>query len=940
MQPPSTDRPATRRKRYVPAVGPRLKKLLFVVFGLFALLGVNSVYLSGITVLEAVTGRVYQNWFYLYMFLTHLVLGIAIILPVVVFGLAHMRNARTRKNRRAVRVGYALFTVALLLLVSGVVLTRLEGVIDVRDPTTRSIAYWVHVIAPLAAVWLFILHRLAGKRIRWRVGFSWAAAAGVFAIAMLVLQAQDPRKWNVVGNPEGEKYFFPSLARTLTGDFIPAGTLMNDQYCVQCHADIHESWSRSVHRFSSFNNPPYLFSVRQTRDFSMEQDGTVKRSRFCAGCHDPVPFFSGQFNDPEFDDVNDPTAHAGITCTVCHSITHLNSVRGNADYTIDAPVHYPFAYSGRKSLQWLNRQLVRSKPAFHKKTFLKPLHRTTEFCGTCHKVHLPQELNDYKWLRGQNHYDAFLLSGVSGHGVASFYYPPEAESNCNGCHMPLVASEDFGADYRDDSGTLKVHDHMFPSANTAIPVLVQMEQADEVVRAHQEFLEGVMRVDLFGVRRGGEIDGELLAPLRPEVPALEPGRSYILETVIRTVKMGHVFTQGTADSNEVWLEVSATSEGRVIGRSGGAGRDGEIDPWSHFVNAFVLDRRGYRIDRRNAQDIFIALYNHQIPPGAADTVHYLLEVPRDVDAPITVEVRLQYRKFDTTYLKHVYGDDYVNEVPITTLAVDRVTFPVRGRSGDVVNADSPIEPWQRWNDYGIGLLRKGGSGELRQAEQAFGEVERLGRPDGPLNRARVYIKEGRVARDAPRALRVAAEFDLPPPQWTLLWLSGQVDVQNGRFDEGIRAFRQIIEGGFEQAVGRGFDFSKDYRLLNRLGQTIFERAKQERGEARRAERRELMLEAAEVFRRALELDPENVSAHYNLKLIYADVGEAAKSEEHAALHAKYKPDDNARDRAIAAARRRYAAANRAAEPVVIYDLHRDGAYEMAALTEGSPPRVR
>ena len=26
------------------------------------------------------------------------------------------------------------------------------------------------------------------------------------------------------------------------------------------------------------------------------------------------------------------------------------------------------------------------------------------------KVHLPEELNHYKWLRGQNHYDSFLLS--------------------------------------------------------------------------------------------------------------------------------------------------------------------------------------------------------------------------------------------------------------------------------------------------------------------------------------------------------------------------------------------------------------------------------------------------------------------------------------------------------------------------------------------------
>jgi hypothetical protein len=43
------------------------------------------------------------------------------------------------------------------------------------------------------------------------------------------------------------------------------------------------------------------------------------------------------------------------------------------------------------------------------------------------------------------------------------------------------------------------------------------------------------------------------------------------------------------------------------------------------------------------------------------------------------------------------------------------------------------------------------------------------------------------------------------------------------------------------------------------------------------------------------------------------------------LHARYKPDDNAGDRAIALARARYPAANKAAEAVVIYPLHRAGA---------------
>jgi hypothetical protein len=917
MSQPSS--PAAKKRRYFPAVGSRLKPLLAGVFGLFALLAVNATYLGSVTLVESITGQVYQNWFYLIMFLAHLVLGALIVVPVVVFGFAHIRNTYDRRNRRAVRVGYGLFIVALLLLASGIVLTRIEGLIEVKNPAIRSVAYWAHVVTPFVAAWLFVLHRLAGKKIRWRVGLTWAAVAGVFALGMLALQTQDPRNWNVEGNPEGEKYFFPSLARTLSGDFIPAETLMNDRYCQECHADIHAGWAGSVHRFGSFNNPVYLFSVRETREVSMQRDGNVNRARFCAGCHDPVPFFAGLFNDPDYDDVNDPTAHAGITCTVCHSITHINTVRGNGDFTIDAPVHYPFASSEQPSLQWINRQLVKAKPDFHRKTFLKPLHRTTEFCGTCHKVHLPPELNDYKWLRGQNHYDSFLLSGVSGIGVSSFYYPPEAQENCNGCHMPLIGSNDFSARPRDESGESKTLDHQFPSANTAIPVLVDHPRADELIQAHRDFNEGVMRVDLFGVREEGRIDGALTAPLRPEVPRLEPGKTYLIDAVIRTVKMGHLFTQGTSDSNEVWLDVTVRAGDRVIGRSGERDDRGAVDPWSHFVNAFVLDREGRRIDRRNAADIFVALYNHQIPPGAADTVHYALKLPRDIDEPVTVEVRLLFRKFDATVMRHVYGDDYVNELPVMVLAEDSVTFPVAAGQA-VTNAPRPVEPWERWNDFGIGLLRKPGSGELRQAEAAFRRVEELGRPDGPLNLARVYLREGRIGAEAPDALRRAAEFDPPAPEWSVLWFSGLVNKQNARFDEAIRDFRQIIEGGFAQAAGRGFDFSRDYRLLNELGQVLYERAKQERGERRREQREGLIREALAMFDRVLELDPENVTAHYNLKLLWTELGDDARAAEHAALHATYKVDDNARDRAIAKARRAYPAANRAAEAVVIYDL--------------------
>ncbi|NND61301.1 MAG: hypothetical protein HKN49_13670, partial [Gammaproteobacteria bacterium] len=229
------------RRRYVPAVGPKLLRLLYVVFGLFALLAINAVYLGAISILEWVTGNTYQDYFYQYMFLGHLVLGFILILPLIAYGAIHIRNAHNRPNRRAVKAGYALFGVSLVLLITGLVLTRGIPLIEVRDPEARDIAYWIHVVAPLVVAWLFILHRLAGKRINWRVGGIVAAAAVGIAAVALVLQYQDPRRWNEAGPASGEQYFFPSLARTATGNFIPADNLMRDDYCAECHSDIHDT---------------------------------------------------------------------------------------------------------------------------------------------------------------------------------------------------------------------------------------------------------------------------------------------------------------------------------------------------------------------------------------------------------------------------------------------------------------------------------------------------------------------------------------------------------------------------------------------------------------------------------------------------------------------------------------------------------------------------
>jgi len=114
--------------------------------------------------------------------------------------------------------------------------------------------------------------------------------------------------------------------------------------------------------------------------------------------------------------------------------------------------------------------------------------------------------------------------------------------------------------------------------------------------------------------------------------------------------------------------------------------------------------------------------NHQIPPGAGQVAHYEFTVPENQQAPLKVEVALKYRKFDPIYMNYVFGKNYTNgapfqitnDLPIVTISSDQLVFPVEGGADVVTNAASPIAPWQRWNDYGIGLLLEGDQGSEKR----------------------------------------------------------------------------------------------------------------------------------------------------------------------------------------------------------------------------------
>jgi tetratricopeptide (TPR) repeat protein len=164
-------------------------------------------------------------------------------------------------------------------------------------------------------------------------------------------------------------------------------------------------------------------------------------------------------------------------------------------------------------------------------------------------------------------------------------------------------------------------------------------------------------------------------------------------------------------------------------------------------------------------------------------------------------------------------------------------------------------------------VRKPGRGELRQAEAAFRSVAQLGRAEGHLNLARVFIREGRLNEAATELTEAAAKGAYP---WSVAWFSALVDVQNGQLDPAIDALKALVQTRFTEARRRGFDFSRDYRVLNTLARALFERAKVESSAALATE---WLRSAADQHQAALRLDPENVTAHYGLALIHSRLGD-------------------------------------------------------------------
>lgn len=497
-----------------------------------------------------------------------------------------------------------------------------------------------------------------------------------------------------------DQLFQDAVAEMRQQGAVPPERMAGSQSCgsAGCHQEIYDEWAPSAHRYSSMDD---MFQVVQTL---MVEETSPEHTRYCAGCHDPISLFSGAKNADNMT-LSVEGADEGISCVGCHSIVQTD-VQGNGDYTLDPPESYLYEQSEGLG-KTVSDFLIRTYPDHHIESYSRPLYKTAEFCGACHKQYVDREVNtDIGKVQGQNQYDSWKNS--------RWYHEddPAQTIQCRECHMPLVADSrdpargDETDPYRHrDDGMHRSHRTL--GGNQYIPLVHDLPGAQEHVRLTEQWLRGEYPVPEIADRwtDGPVVRMDLVVP-----EAVRMGEDIQIQVRLANNKTGHDFPTGPLDMIESWVELRVEdADGRLVYHAGGLDEAGLVVGTPAWFKADGYDREGALIDRHNLWDLVGASYKRALYPGMNDSVMLRFQCPsmargrlRDpadrerpgrrsedfqlemldkatmepIRGPLSVEATLWYRKANPEFLDRVYGADAGVRSPLTAITEARAEIAV------------------------------------------------------------------------------------------------------------------------------------------------------------------------------------------------------------------------------------------------------------------------
>ena len=720
--------------------------------------------------------------------------------------------------------------------------------------------------------------------------------------------------------------FWPSAAKTTTGGTIPADFFLSSEKCGECHPDIYEQWRASAHHFASFNNQFYRRSIEHMQEvkgetrssrwcagchdhavlFSGKWDTPIieqidtpeaQAGLGCVSCH-AIVHVDGTVGNGAF-----TLDYPGIHALAASENAAINALAGFLTNAEPAPHRETFM-----------------KPFMRTSEFCSACHKV-------HLDAPVNDYRWLRGFNSYDNWQASGVSGEGARSFYYPAQPMNC-AGCHMPLVPgkdpaarggLVRSHRFPgantalAHVNQDEKQMKVTRSFLESGFVTVDIFAAAPAGEgSGLPMARRAGEGQALMSTFAVGEEAEQARQVVirevgltaAPLDVAQPLLRAGETVRVDVVARTRGIGHFFPGGTVDAFDVWLDVEARdATGRLIFTSGAVagGGAGPVDPGAHFYRSLMLDGAGEAINKRNAWQTRSLLYVRLIPPGAADVAHYRIAIPNDAAGPVTLTARLNHRKFAHYYTQWSYAGraaggqdpalvsthhdsrDYsfdpadipanvsgkvkgeIPVLPIVTLAEARAELRL-GNAGTAA-AWRPVvrrQDWERWNDWGIGLLLQG---DLKGAEYAFLRAAEAdpANPDGWLNVARALVEEGETERAKPFLGRA---LEISPGLARVHFFQAMVEKADGDYEAALASLREVLR-----------QYPRDRVALNQMGRIQF-----------------LMrdyLGAVASLKKVLAVDPEDVQAHYSLMLANRGAGEAAASAREQKLFIRFKADESA-----------------------------------------------
>lgn len=565
-------------------------------------------------------------------------------------------------------------------------------------PERRELAHQVHLVAGVAgvalAVWASGILDTGSRLRRWSLGVLLLGLMSAPAVAS-VLRDWRAQSWQPPQYDDAAWRFLTatSVGQTDSPHFPSAlrrpADLAEGCTASGCHPDDCRIGRR--HAFSASS----LAYQKGLADFA-DRKGQAA-ARWCDGCHMslnerriPLPPLAEKQGNVAITGSIDSKPKTSFSCGSCHLATDLHGGYGSAAVTLAGPVVDLSAFQA----EWRPRQ--------HKATMLRPLHRSSEFCGACHRKNWSLPQNGYRFVAGQ---DEFRQWRESRYAEGALLAPGEAATpkSCLSCH-----------------------------GNDA---LAKQKPALEL----DAFLRGA---------------GTSTSP--PQIVedfASTSGKRYYLDVVVHNAGIGHDFPTGMADQRESWLEVTLRDRrGRPVLDSGSGGE-------RHLYRLVGVDREGKQILHGDMDRMVRTAEWRRIPAGGSDLARYELTAPPGIESfglRLVRSVRPEFAR---------WSGQLVGKVEVLAHKEIRLRHPSQ-RLGERKSAVAEAVRWRRYAEalagvkaypFAVQAMQRALSIQARDVESLIG-LARIFLAEGDVLSAQDQLRLARDAAvgDAFQSARIAA----------------------------------------------------------------------------------------------------------------------------------------------------------------------------------------